>query len=159
DVGSLNRLELWWVTLALIGVAVAGKWLGAMFSARYGGFSWRDSSAVGALMNTRGLAELIGLHIGLHPRVISPTLFPMLVLMALVTTFMAGPALRFIDPRKELSAPPEEELRRARVAEEHVVKAPQRAILVAPQDAKNIDALLTLALPLARSMPPRELIL
>jgi K+:H+ antiporter len=159
DVGSLNRPVLWLLTLALIGVAIAGKWLGAMFSARYGGFSWRDSSAIGALMNTRGLTELIVLNIGLDLGVISSTLFTMLVLMALVTTFMAGPALRLIDPRQELSAPPEEELRQARVEEERVATVPQRAILVAPQDANNIDALLTLALPLAQSTPPRELVL
>jgi Sodium/hydrogen exchanger family len=130
-----------------------------MFSARYGGFSWRDSSAIGALMNTRGLTELIVLNIGLDLGVISPTLFTMLVIMALVTTFMAGPALRLIDPRQELSAPPEEELRLARKEEEHEVLVPKHAILVAPQDAKNLDPLLTLALPLARSTPPRELVL
>jgi hypothetical protein len=78
----------------------------------------------------------------------------MLVLMALVTTFMAGPALRLLDPRRELSEPPEEELRRA-----GVVQAATRSILVAAQDSRNLDALLALAEPVARSDPPREIIL
>src|SRR5207244_3320473 len=137
------------------------KWLGAMLSARYGGFSLRDSAAIGALVNTRGLTELIVLNIGLDLGVISPVLFTMLVVMALVTTFMAGPALRLLDPRRELSAPPEEELREATRATEKELEmpVPKRSILVAPQDHRNLEALLALALPLAQSTPPRELIL
>ena len=68
DVGSLNRPELWLLTLLLIAVAIAGKWIGAMLAARYTGFSVRDSAALGALMNTRGLTELIVLNIGLDAR-------------------------------------------------------------------------------------------
>jgi Kef-type K+ transport system membrane component KefB len=161
DVGQLNRPVLWLLCLLLIGVAIAGKWLGAMLAARYSGFSVRDSAAIGALMNTRGLTELIVLNIGLSLGMISPALFTMLVVMALVTTFMAGPTLRLIDPRRELSEPPEEELRRAvRVSEEQLtIPVPLRSILVAPQDERNFEALLSLALPIAKSTPPRELIL
>ncbi len=84
----------------------------------------------------------------------------MLVLMALVTTFMAGPALRLLDPKEELSAPPEEEFRRALLeAPTPAPLAPQRALIVAPQDDTSVDALLALAEPLARSQPPREVIL
>jgi len=108
-------------------------------------------------MNTRGLTELIVLNIGLELGLISTALFTILVLMAIVTTFMAGPALRLLDPRGELSEPPEEAFRRAVGADDEGV--PARAILVAPQDDRNIDALLALAEPLARSQPPRELIL
>jgi hypothetical protein len=73
---------------------------------------------------------------------------------------MAGPALRLLDPRRELSEPPEEELRAARAAvAELPVPLPMRSILVAPQDVANLEALLALALPLAKSTPPRELIL
>jgi hypothetical protein len=81
--------------------------------------------------------------------------------MALVTTFMAGPLLRLIDPRMELSEPVEEELRRAKktAPEELEVAVPTRSILVAPQDISNLDALLALAEPLAQSTPPREIIL
>ena len=92
-----------------------------MVAARYGGFALRDSAAIGALMNTRGLTELIVLNIGLDLGLISPTLFTMLVVMALVTTFMAGPALRLIDPQQRALA------RRPRrsCAEAH---APRRAV-------------------------------
>jgi Kef-type K+ transport system membrane component KefB len=160
EVNALNRPVLWAITLLLIAVAIAGKFLGAMFAARYGGFGLRDSAAIGALMNTRGLTELIVLNIGLELGVISTQLFTMLVVMALVTTFMAGPILRLIDPRHELSEPVEEELRQApRDTGALPVPAAARAILVAPQDEKNLDALLALAQPLAKSTPPRELVI
>jgi K+:H+ antiporter len=154
NVGSLNRVDLWVVALLLLAVAIAGKFLGAMLAARYSGMSLRDSAAVGTLMNTRGLTELIVLNIGLDLGLISQALFTMLVIMALITTFMAGPALDLLDPKGELSEPPEEELRRAGPTEPAV-----KSILVACQDDKNLDALLTFAEPLAQSEPPRELIL
>jgi Kef-type K+ transport system membrane component KefB len=159
DVGSLNRWSLWLLTLLLIAVAIVGKWVGAMAAARYSGFSLRDSSAIGALMNTRGLTELIVLNIGLNLGMISPTLFTMLVIMALVTTFMAGPALRLIDPRHELSEPPEEELRRASRVAPGLEPVTMKSILVAPQDGRNLESLLTLAVPLAKSTPPREIVI
>jgi hypothetical protein len=159
-VNALNRPVLWALTLLLIAVAITGKFVGAMVAARYSGFSLRDSSAIGTLMNTRGLTELIVLNIGLDLGVVSQQLFTMLVVMALVTTFMAGPVLRLIDPRRELSEPVEEELRRARRATAEVpVEAPARAVMVAPQDPLNVDALLELAEPLAKSIPPREIII
>jgi Kef-type K+ transport system membrane component KefB len=161
EIGSLDRPELWLITIGLIAVAIVGKWVGAMAAARYGGFRWRDSAALGALMNTRGLTELIVLNIGLELGLISRTLFTMLVVMALVTTFMAGPALRLIDPQRRLSAPPEEELRGALQelrAGAALTEVP-RSIVVAPQDGRNLDALLSVAEPLARSEPRRELIL
>src|SRR5205085_1901698 len=102
------------------------------------------------------LHDALPIYIGLDLGLISPTLFTMLVIMALVTTFMAGPALKLLDPRGELSAPPEEEFRRTGPAP---AAAPEKAILVAPIDIRNIDALLAIAEPLARSEPPRELIL
>jgi Kef-type K+ transport system membrane component KefB len=161
QVTALNRPELWLLTLLLIAVAIAGKFLGATFAARYGGFSLRDSAAIGTLMNTRGLTELIVLNIGLDLGVISTQLFTMLVVMALVTTFMAGPILKLLDPRGELSEPVEEELRRAErvTSEQLAVSAPTRSIMVAPQDPANLEALLALAEPLAQATPPREIIL
>jgi Kef-type K+ transport system membrane component KefB len=77
-------------------VAIAGKLGGGSLAARWTGMSWRDSLALGALMNTRGLMELIVLNIGLDLKVISPTLFAMLVVMALVTTFATTPVLHLI---------------------------------------------------------------
>jgi Kef-type K+ transport system membrane component KefB len=161
QVNALNRPELWLLTLLLIAVAIAGKFIGATAAARYGGFSLRDSAVIGTLMNTRGLTELIVLNIGLDLGVISTQLFTMLVVMALVTTYMAGPILRLLDPKGQLSEPVEEELRRAErtVSTGTTTLAPAKSILVAPQDPTNIDALLVLAEPLANSVPPRELIL
>ena len=160
QVTALNRPVLWLLTLALIAVAIAGKFIGAMAAARFSGFKLRDSAAIGALMNTRGLTELIVLNIGLDLGMISTQLFTMLVVMALVTTFMAGPVLRLIDPRHELSEPVEEELRRARRAtSDDIAVVPTRSIMVAPQDRANLDTLLALAEPLAKATPPREIII
>jgi Kef-type K+ transport system membrane component KefB len=153
QVNALNRPELWLITLLLIAVAITGKFIGASVSARYSGFSLRDSVVIGTLVNTRGLTELIVLNIGLDLGVVSQQLFTMLVVMALVTTFMTGPVLRLLDPRKELAEPVEEELRAVEP------EKPAKSILVAPQDPANLDALLAIAEPLARSVPPRELII
>ena len=68
-----------------------------MFAAKFTGQSWSDSLAIGVLMNTRGLMELVVLNIGYDLGVLSPTVFTMMVLMALVTTFTMGPALYWIE--------------------------------------------------------------
>jgi K+:H+ antiporter len=86
--------------------------------------------------------------------VVTPALFTALVLVALVTTFMTGPVLRLIDPAGRLAVRPEDELAAAATG----APAPERAILVAPQDGRHLDALLELAGPLARSQPARELL-
>jgi Kef-type K+ transport system membrane component KefB len=154
QVGLLDRPELWLLTLVLLVVAVAGKWIGALGAARLTGFPPREASAIAALMNTRGLTELIVLNIGLELGVVTPALFTALVLVALVTTFMTGPVLRLVDPGGRLAVRPEDELAAAPAEG----PAPERAILVAPQDGRHLDALLELAEPLARSQPPRELL-
>lgn len=160
QVTALNRPVLWLLTLLLIAVAIVGKFVGAMVAARFSGFKLRDSAAIGALMNTRGLTELIVLNIGLDLGMISTQLFTMLVVMALVTTFMAGPVLRLIDPRHELSDPVEDEVRSARRAtSDDITVVPTHSIMVAPQDPANLDALLALAEPLAKAAPPREIII
>jgi hypothetical protein len=92
---------------------------------------WRESAVIGTLMNTRGLTELIVLNLALEKGVISGSLFAMLVLMALVTTFAAGPLLRLFDPKNTFGAPVEEELEEARdrsSAEFPALTAPQEAI-------------------------------
>jgi Kef-type K+ transport system membrane component KefB/nucleotide-binding universal stress UspA family protein len=92
------------VTCALITfLACVGKFGGSALAARFTGMSWRESSAIGVLMNTRGLVELIVLNIGLDLGVLSPTLFTMLVIMALVTTFMTTPLLERIYPAEQLA--------------------------------------------------------
>jgi Kef-type K+ transport system membrane component KefB len=77
----------------IILIATAGKFGGATLAGRLSGLGWRDSAALGILMNTRGLVELIVLNIGLDLGVITPRLFTMLVLMALATTMMTSPIL------------------------------------------------------------------
>ena len=97
EIGLLNDPYLWKVTAAIIAVAVIGKFLGSALAARFVGQSWKNSLTIGALMNTRGLMELIVLNIGLELKVLTPEVFAMMVIMALVTTFMTGPALDFIN--------------------------------------------------------------
>jgi hypothetical protein len=77
-------------------VAVTGKFVGSAVAAKVVGQSWHDSFAIGALMNTRGLMELVVLNIGYDLGVLSPKAFAMMVIMALITTFMTGPALHLI---------------------------------------------------------------
>ena len=97
QIGLLNDPYLWKVTGIIIAVAVVGKFLGSAFAAKFVGQSWKDSLAIGALMNTRGLMELVVLNIGYDLGVLSTEIFTMMVIMALVTTFMTGPALDLID--------------------------------------------------------------
>jgi Kef-type K+ transport system membrane component KefB len=97
EIGLLNEPGLWLIGLLVVGVAVAGKFAGSALAARFTGQSWKDSLLIGALMNTRGLIELIALNIGYDIGVLSPEIFTILVLMALVTTFMTGPAMSLIN--------------------------------------------------------------
>ncbi|RHJ95210.1 cation:proton antiporter [Parabacteroides bouchesdurhonensis] len=96
EIGLLNSPELWWMCGIFILVAIAGKFGGALFSARFVGESWKDSLYIGALMNTRGLMELVVLTIGYEMNILPPTIFVMLVLMTLVTTFMTTPLVSLI---------------------------------------------------------------
>jgi Kef-type K+ transport system membrane component KefB len=103
EMGLLSTGTDWLYAGLILLVACAGKIGGAMLSARFTGFSWRDASMLGALMNTRGLMELIVLNIGLDLGVISPRLFAMLVIMAVVTTLMTSPLLTLLSERRELT--------------------------------------------------------
>jgi Kef-type K+ transport system membrane component KefB len=96
--------DLWLYCGLIIAVAVLGKLGGSALAARTTGMSWRDSWAIGTLMNTRGLMELVVLNVGLDIGVISPALFAMMVLMALATTFMTSPMLARIYPTRLLRA-------------------------------------------------------
>jgi Kef-type K+ transport system membrane component KefB len=97
QIGLLNEPGLWLIAVIVIAVAVAGKFAGSAFAARITGQSWKDSLLLGALMNTRGLIELVALNIGYDIGVLSPEIFTILVLVALVTTFMTGPLMAFIN--------------------------------------------------------------
>jgi len=96
EIGLLNTPYLWGVTAALILFAIAGKFLGGAFSAKLMGESWRNSLSMGILMNTRGLMEIVVLNIGYEMGILPKPIFVMLVLMALVTTFMTTPILSLI---------------------------------------------------------------
>jgi Kef-type K+ transport system membrane component KefB len=93
QVNLLNDFASWFVLAGIIAVAVTGKLVGSMVPARLTGMSWTEAFSLGALMNTRGLVELIALNIGYDLGILPPRIFSMMVLMALVTTFMTGPLL------------------------------------------------------------------
>ncbi|MGL5015236.1 MAG: cation:proton antiporter [Bacteroidales bacterium] len=97
EIGLLNSPELWIMCLIFTAVAIVGKFGGGAISAKLAGESWHDSLSIGILMNTRGLMELVVLNIGYEMGILPPTIFVMLVIMALVTTFMTSPALNLID--------------------------------------------------------------
>jgi Kef-type K+ transport system membrane component KefB len=93
EIGLLNDAASWAVCLGIILTAIAGKLLGSMLAARWSGSSWHDAFVLGALMNTRGLMELVALNVGYDLGILSPHMFTMLVVMALVTTAMTGPLI------------------------------------------------------------------
>jgi Kef-type K+ transport system membrane component KefB len=97
QIGLISGLDNWLACALIIAVACLGKFGGSSIAARLSGLDWRDSASIGVLMNTRGLMELIVLNIGLDLKVLSPTLFAMMVIMALVTTFATTPVLHLID--------------------------------------------------------------
>jgi len=102
--GMRTRVDLvsgadeWLICGFIILVAIVGKFGGAFVAARLTGLRWRPAAALGILMNTRGLMELIVLNVGLDLKVLSPKLFSMMVLMAIVTTMMTGPLLALTVP-------------------------------------------------------------
>ncbi|MBA3546320.1 MAG: cation:proton antiporter [Nannocystis sp.] len=103
QIGLLDSASDWLLCALIIVVACLGKFGGSALAARYTGLGWREASALGILMNTRGLMELIVLNIGLELGVISPKLFTMMVLMALFTTFITTPLLQWVYPPEELA--------------------------------------------------------
>ncbi|HEU4768537.1 MAG TPA: cation:proton antiporter [Pyrinomonadaceae bacterium] len=96
SMGLVSGSQMWFYCALIIAVAVVGKFGGASIAARVSGMKWSEASALGVLMNTRGLVELVVLNIGLDIGVISPALFAMMVIMALTTTFMTTPLLDLI---------------------------------------------------------------
>lgn len=96
EIGLLNSPELWYMCSIFILVAIIGKFGGSMIAARIVGETWKHSLYMGALMNTRGLMELVVLTIGYDMKILTPPVFVMLVLMTLVTTFMTTPLISLI---------------------------------------------------------------
>jgi Kef-type K+ transport system membrane component KefB len=100
QIGLLNDIHGWLTCLLIIVVASVGKVGGSALAARFTGMSWSESLQLGALMNTRGLMELIALNIGYDLGILSPSIFTMLVVMALVTTMMTGPLLTLLGAKQ-----------------------------------------------------------
>ncbi len=94
----------WLICLAIIVTAIGGKLGGTLVAARLVGRPWRQAAGLGILMNTRGLMELVILNVGLDIGVLSPNLFSMMVVMALVTTVMTAPLLQWVYPQRLLLA-------------------------------------------------------
>lgn len=104
-ISLIDTPALWAVTLLLVAVAIIGKGLACTGMARVAGESWSSALKIGTLMNARGLIELIILNIGLQHGIITPTLFTMMVIMAIVTTLIASPLFHFLDRRNPEAAP------------------------------------------------------
>jgi Kef-type K+ transport system membrane component KefB len=104
QIGLVNTPALWAATVGILVVSIAGKGLACTLAARLRKIPLRESIALGALMNARGLIELILLNIGLQAGIITPTLFTILVLVAIVTTLMAGPLFELVYGRHRDSA-------------------------------------------------------
>jgi len=96
QIALLNNTALWSVCIVVLVIAVIAKFGASAAAARFTGQSWSESLQLGALMNTRGLTELVVLNIGYDLGVISQEIFTILVIMALSTTLMTGPALNRI---------------------------------------------------------------
>jgi Kef-type K+ transport system membrane component KefB len=104
QIGLINDWAGWLICLVIIIVAVVGKLGGSMLVARWTNMSWRDSFSIGVLMNTRGLVELVVLNIGYDLGILSARIFAMMVIMALVTTFMTAPLLSLLQLTKSARA-------------------------------------------------------
>jgi Kef-type K+ transport system membrane component KefB/nucleotide-binding universal stress UspA family protein len=152
QIGLLNQPILWMLCGLVLLVAIVGKYCGTFLAARISGLNRQDSSALGWLMNTRGLTELIVLNIGLSLGVITPLLFTMLVIMALVTTFMTSPLLAWTyskGDRLALAQPP--------IIQDKKAKDPYR-VLVPMANPKSQQTLLTMAGAIAGEIAPATLL-
>ncbi|HKQ29681.1 MAG TPA: cation:proton antiporter [Burkholderiales bacterium] len=98
QLGALDDLQSWGICALVLLVATVGKFGGAALAARFTGHGWRTSCILGALMNTRGLVELIVLNLGYDLGILSPKMFTIMVIMAIATTMMAGPIVRALKP-------------------------------------------------------------
>jgi K+:H+ antiporter len=105
QVGLLKDPADWFVCVVIILIASAGKFGGSFLAARLTGLESREAAAIGILMNTRGLMELVVLNVGLDLGVLSPTLFAMFVLMAVVTTVATTPILQALSAPRGPASP------------------------------------------------------
>lgn len=96
QIGLLNSIYIWGIALCILLIAVIGKGIGCMLAAKAVGESWAESATIGSLMNARGLMELIAINIGLQANIITPELYTILVIMAIVTTLLTSPLYYWI---------------------------------------------------------------
>lgn len=113
SLGLVQGASMWSYTALIILAAIVGKLGGCGLAARVSGMQWREATALGILMNTRGLMELVVLNIGLDIGVIGPELYAMMVVMAIVTTFFTTPLLSLVYKPKPLAVHPPETMTRA----------------------------------------------
>ncbi len=100
QIGLLDDVQSWLICGLVLLVAIAGKFGGAAIAARLTGHNWRTACILGALMNTRGLIELIVLNLGYDLGILGPKIFTMMVVMAVTTTLMTGPIVRLLKPQR-----------------------------------------------------------
>ena len=104
-IDSLTSPVHWLILAGILAAAIGGKWGGCTLASWLGGFKLREAGCIGAMMNTRGLMELIVINVGRQLGVIPDSLFCMLVLMAVITTLMTTPLLLWLAPGTELEKP------------------------------------------------------
>jgi len=107
EIGLFNGAGFWTAGAWIFLVAVVGKFGGTTFASRLIGLGWTDSLSMGALMNTRGLVELIILQLGYDLGMLSPAIFSLFLIMALLTTAMTGPTLHIIERFKHRDSTPD----------------------------------------------------
>ena len=146
---TLNSAELLSWTALIVAAATVGKMAGCGFAARLTGYSKRDAFAIGTLMNTRGLTELVILSVGLSLGVLSDRTFAMMVIMALVTTFMAAPIINRIMPRREM----------VRVLAGGDPVQVRRRVLVAVGNPENAQGLVGAGVAIAGAERPAEVVI
>jgi Kef-type K+ transport system membrane component KefB len=143
QIGLLDSSEAWLTCGLFVLVAFAAKLGAGTFAARLTGLSWRESGAIGALMNTRGLIVLIALNLGLDFGIIDSAVFSMLVVMSLVTTFAAKPILDAIYPSDQHIR---DLLTTSRApAEARLPREPVHRVLACVSDARSAPSLYALA--------------
>ncbi len=144
-IGLISTPQLWLTCLVILAVAILGKYIGVYLTARRFKLNHREASALGWLMNTRGLTELIVLNIGLKLGVISELLFAMLVIMALTTTFMTSPLLEWTYPKKLIR---EQSMQNEVVP---ITPAHQYSVLVPVANPRTQKSLIQLAIAIAHN--------
>ena len=152
NIRNIGAQGLWQLLLILL-VACVGKFVGAAVAARAQGLAPREASAIGVLMNTRGLTELVILNVGLAKGVLDPSLFTLLVVMAIVTTVMTEPALRLVYPDQLLQRDIAEAERLA------VGDADAFRVLVAVDDPSQAETLADLAAEVAAGVAGASVVL